>query len=71
MNSMRRISVAILSGLALPLLLGGCASEFRREPPPPGSVAERLEHAGAKYQATEAAPTYRDERPNESRSPTR
>lgn len=70
-NSMRRIVVTLLAGVSVPLWLAGCATEFRRDPPPPGTLGERLESAGANYQATEAAPAYRDERPNESRSPAR
>jgi hypothetical protein len=46
--------------------LGGCADTFHRQPLPPGSVGEKLEHAGANYQATEAMPGYRNETPNES-----
>ena len=45
------------------LLIGACAN---RQPPPPGSVGEKLERAGENYQATEVAPTFRDARPNES-----
>lgn len=50
--------------LALALATGGCASAVNHHSSPPGSVAGRLERAGENYQATEAAPNYRQEQPN-------
>jgi hypothetical protein len=44
--------------------LVGCSSVVRHHPSPPGSVAAKLERAGENYQATEAAPAYRHERPH-------
>jgi hypothetical protein len=60
----------LLLGFCVLLAVSACSS-VRREPSPPGSVAQKLEHAGERYQATEAVPGFRDSRPNESAPTTR
>ncbi len=62
---LKTVLLSLIAGGAV-AVLGGCADTFHRQPLPPGSLGEKLEHAGANYQATEAAPNYRDEKPNES-----
>ena len=45
---------------------GGCSSSLKFQRSPAGTVAADLERAGANYQATEAEPGFRRDRPSGS-----